>query len=279
MNLGALAAARFLFPPPEISGALETPAVSAAPETPETGSLDPAEPPVPFEGLSSAFLREPEVQSDFTMDCYRNPETRAWVTSFFERVSGSLKTAQAILEGAERYSISPSLAFALSWEESRFNSRAVNRKNRDDSIDRGLFQLNSKSFPKLGDAEFFDPRINAFYGMAHLRFCFDTGGSEIAALAMYNAGTGRVRSTGTPRQTLDYTARILSTRRKIDKAFLEEWARSQPRPADSGQSAPGPAEIAKAPESSVPGLSAPEAALPGANGFPFPIPLAPLSHF
>jgi hypothetical protein len=264
MNLGAFMASRFLFSPAEGPGA-------RIPEILESPEAGPAESPVLFEGLSSAFLREPEVQSDFVMDCYRNPETRAWATGFFERVCGSLKIAQAILEGAERYSISPSLAFALSWEESRFNFRAVSKKNRNDSVDRGLFQLNSMSFPKLGDAEFFDPRQNAFYGMAHLRVCLDIGGSEIAGLAMYNAGTGRVHTGGTPRQTLDYAARVLAARRKIDKTFLEEWARSQNPPPSGGRLPAEPAEIAAVPETPVP---APEA---GANGFPL-IPLCPLSY-
>jgi hypothetical protein len=217
LNLGAFAASRFLFPAPEV---LETPENLENPAIPA-----PAEPSGLSEGLSRDFLWEPEAGSDFVMDSFRDPETRDWVTGFFERICGSPKVAQAILEGAEQYSISPSLAFALSWEESRFNIQAVNKKNRDGSVDRGLFQLNNRSFPKLGEAEFFDPRLNARYGMAHLRICIDLGGSEIAALAMYNAGTGRVHAGGTPRQTLDYTAKVLSSRRKIDRVFLEEWTR------------------------------------------------------
>jgi hypothetical protein len=267
INLGALAISRFLLPAPGIAEAAGgAPGVlPPLPGIPEAAGVPvPPESPVPFEGLSSAFLREPEVRNDLVMDSYRNPETRDWVTGFFERICGSPRAAQAILEGAERYSIPPSLAFALSWEESRFNTRAVSRKNRDGSIDRGLFQLNSKSFPKLGDAEFFDPRQNAFYGMAHLRVCLDIGGSEIAALAMYNAGTGRVGSGGTPRQTLDYAARVLSSCRKIDRAFLEEWTRANPQAG--GKLPPEPVEIAASP------------AVPGIKGFPPPIPLSPLSR-
>jgi hypothetical protein len=285
MNLGALLASRFLFSPramTELQGTAATPkfpGISKIPEAPEVSGLSgiPASPafpgipasleaPLPFEGLSSAFLMEPEIQGDFVMDSFRNFEIREWVISFFERICGSRKTAQAILEEAERYSISPSLAFALCWEESRFNYRAMNRKNRDGSIDRGLFQLNNRSFPKLGEAEFFDPQLNAFYGMAHLRFCIDAGGSEIAALAMYNAGTSRVRTGGTPRQTLDYTARILSSRRKIDRVFLEEWARRAPPAKNIGF----PEEAA---EPAVKMIPAPEA-----GGFPLPIVLSPVSH-
>jgi hypothetical protein len=272
VNLAALAASRFLFPPPASAEMPQAPAVPQIPGLPE-GPEIPAPVKDSFlfkpEEFSSAFLGEPEIKNDLVMDFYRNPETREWVTGFFEQVCGSYKIAQVILEEAERYSIPPSLAFALSWEESRFNYRAVNRKNRDSSIDRGLFQLNNRSFPKLGEAEFFDPRLNAFYGMAHLRICLDMGGSEIIALAMYNAGTGRVYSNGTPRQTLDYAARILSSRRKIDKAFLEEWTRQNPRE----EAAALPEEPAEAAVKAGEAVPAPEA-----EGFPPPFPLSPLSR-
>jgi hypothetical protein len=271
MNLGALMASRFLFPPAAIPGISQIPESPVIPGTLElSGSPEIPEIPAPlelpfFEGLSSTFLGEPEIQGDLVMDFFKNPETRDWVIGFFAQICGSPVTAQAILEEAERYSISPSLAFALSWQESRFNYRAVNRKNRDGSVDRGLFQLNSRSFPKLEEAEFFDPRLNASYGMAHLRICIDTGGSEIAALAMYNAGTGRVRSGGTPRQTLDHIARVLSSRRKIDRVFLEEWARRPPQTRDDG---------ALPEETAEPAVSVAEA-----RGFPLPVLLSPLGRF
>jgi hypothetical protein len=183
--------------------------------------------PPSLEGLSSAFLLEPEAQEDLIFDCYREPASRDWVILFFTRICGSRDVAEAVLSNAENHNVSPSLAFALCWEESRYRVDAVNRRNRDGSIDRGLFQLNNRSFPALTDTDFFNPRVNAWYGMGHLRFCLDTGGSEIAALAMYNAGTGRVRSTGAPKNTLDYVSRILASRRKIDNLFRIETVRAQ----------------------------------------------------
>jgi hypothetical protein len=63
--------------------------------------------------------------------------------------------------------------------------------------------------------------------MSHLRHCLDTGGTEIAALAMYNAGANRVRNTGTPKTTLDYISRILENRRRIESRFLEREAQFQ----------------------------------------------------
>jgi len=105
----------------------------------------------------------------------------------------------------------------------------VNTKNRDGSIDRGLFQLNNRTFPHLELQAYFSPDVNSWHGMSHLRFCLDTGRTEIAALAMYNAGTGRVSVSGTPKTTLDYISRILENKSKIENSFFElkSWYQGQ----------------------------------------------------
>jgi soluble lytic murein transglycosylase-like protein len=211
MYLGALTASNVLVPPRELPVVL--------PPAPEKIRTRPE--------ISSAFLREPEDLKDEVMELCLKSESRQWALDFFALLCGSSETARIILEESERRGVSPSLAFALCWEESRYDSQAVNRRNRNGSVDRGLFQLNSASFPALGEADFFNPRTNAYYGIAHLRLCLDAGASEIAALAMYNAGAARVRADGTPRQTLDYADRVLSSRRKIDALFRGEWAAAQ----------------------------------------------------
>jgi len=147
---------------------------------------------------------------------------------FFSSLVGSGKVAAAILEHADKNRVKPSLAFALALEESRFKPRAVNYNT--DSIDRGLFQLNSKSFPHLSEAEVFDPETNARYGLAHLRFCLDQGGNEVAALAMYNAGNGRVDRGATPRRTLDYVYRVLAYEKNIARLFEAKVASRVKKP-------------------------------------------------
>ncbi|MDR0316069.1 MAG: lytic transglycosylase domain-containing protein [Treponema sp.] len=171
--------------------------------------------------MSGFFARAEPERRDIIKELYRQPEAQGWVTEFFTEICASPEVAAVILDNANSFNIAPALAFALCWEESRFNPRAVNSRNRDGSTDRGLFQLNNHSFPRLDAQAFFNPKINAWHGMGHLRHCLNTGGSEIAALAMYNAGTGRVNSTGTPRSTLDYVSRILENRRKIENRFEE----------------------------------------------------------
>ncbi|MDR0455740.1 MAG: lytic transglycosylase domain-containing protein [Treponema sp.] len=175
-----------------------------------------------IEEANKFFSENRAERRDFILDLYRDTQARNRVVDFFGVICSSPEIIEVILENANSFDIPPALAFALAWEESRLNPYAVNNNNRDGSIDRGLFQLNNNSFPRLEIPAFFNPGINAQNGMSHLRHCLDVGGSEIAALAMYNAGTNRVNSSGTPRSTLDYISRIVENRRKIEDLFWEQ---------------------------------------------------------
>ncbi|TFG82682.1 MAG: lytic transglycosylase domain-containing protein [Spirochaetales bacterium] len=163
---------------------------------------------------------------------YANEATREATISFFTNLTSSRTVAVAILEASSKSGVPPGLAFALVHEESDYKTAATGHNS--DSIDRGLFQLNSRSFPKLTSQDFFDPRINARYGTAHLAFCLEAGGNEVAALAMYNAGQGRVSKGGTPRRTLDYIYRIISYRANLETLFeAQVVARFAPSSAGS----------------------------------------------
>jgi hypothetical protein len=175
----------------------------------------------------SSLLAMTKDASDPVLEYFRDPEFREWVIDFFSSFCTNRDIVLAILENTDKFEVSPALAFALSWEESRFNPNAVNRSNRDGSIDRGLFQLNNRSFPNLEIPLFFDININVYYGISHLRHCLNTGGSEVSALAMYNAGAGRVRSTGAPEVTLNYISRILNNRSRIESQFHAHLIREE----------------------------------------------------
>jgi len=161
--------------------------------------------------------------SDNGLELYRNPVSKGAVEWFYSHVTGKPEVAQAILVEAEKNNIPLSLAFSLAYTESRYNVNAVN-KNTNDSIDRGLFQLNNNSFPALTESEFFDPAVSAKYGMSHLKFCLTTAGNEVSALAMYNAGTGKVRANKTPQSTLNYVGKIMAYQDTIDRLFDDEVA-------------------------------------------------------
>lgn len=186
---------------------------------PETAADSPAPAVPPAAHLSLAA--ENSAREDKILTAYRDPASRDHVTAFFGGIVRSQELAQVILANADVFNIPPGLAFALCWEESRFKVRATGRQNRNGSTDRGLFQLNDRSFPHLNEKDFFDPRISSHYGLSHLRWCLDTGGSLVAGLAMYNAGTNRVSSGGTPKMTLDYVSSVLNTRSRIETLFEE----------------------------------------------------------
>ena len=152
---------------------------------------------------------------------YRQPSSRSAVEWFYLHVTGSRETALPILEEADKNDIPLSLAFALAYTESRYKPNAVN-KNKNASIDRGLFQLNNRSFPQLTEEEFFNPKVSAKYGMSHLKFCMGIAGNEVSGLAMYNAGTTKVRQNLTPQSTLNYVGNIMAYRDRLDKLFAEE---------------------------------------------------------
>jgi len=173
--------------------------------------------------LASLSINElPSVLTDLERDdsigeYYRDESTKASVLSFFTELTGSAEVARLILENSLRFDIPASLAFALAYEESRFNPSAYN--DNGTSVDRGLFQLNSRSFPKLKISEFYDPETSARNGLSHFAYCLSSGGNEVAALAMYNAGSGRVAKDGTPRKTLDYIYRITKYQENISSLF------------------------------------------------------------
>lgn len=158
---------------------------------------------------------------DKGLQLYRNPSTRAAVEWFYLRVTGNRDVTMAVLDAANREDIPLSLAFALCHTESRFNRYAYNL-NTNGSIDRGLFQLNDRSFPHLGESDFYAAETSARVGMKHLRFCMNVAGNDLTAVAMYNAGVNRVRNDQTPASTLRYVSRIASYRSNLQTAFEEE---------------------------------------------------------
>ena len=175
-----------------------------------------------FISYKTAVLEYGE-KTDIGLDLYRASYSRPAVEWFFTNLTESRDVALAILQEADKNDIPLSLAFALAYTESRYKVRAYN-KNTNSSIDRGLLQLNSSSFPFLTEEEFFDPQISAKYGLSHLRYCLDTAGNEVSALAMYNAGTNRVRNNGTPKMTLDYISSIVTYQQGLERLFNSEVA-------------------------------------------------------
>jgi len=160
---------------------------------------------------------EENINHDIIADFYLQGDTKKAVVEFFSALTKSRMVATAILENAVENEIPAGLAFAIAYEESRFNPKALNENAT--STDRGLFQLNSLTFPEMSDAEAFDPVYNSREGVKYFKHVLDIAGNEVSALAMYNAGRTRVSKTGAPVTTLSYISRVLNYEKNIDSLF------------------------------------------------------------
>ncbi len=174
-----------------------------------------------YDHLTEVSFEKINSDSDPGLELYRQSFSRGSVEKFYTCITHDKDVALAILSEADNNDIPLALAFALAYTESRYNPKATN-SNVNTTIDRGLFQLNSNSFPALTEADFFDPYISAKYGMSHLKFCLSSAGNEVSALAMYNAGTGRVRSNKTPQSTLNYVGKIITYQKMLESLFADE---------------------------------------------------------
>jgi hypothetical protein len=164
----------------------------------------------------SFLLSEKPEGADPGLYLYRNELSRPLVESFYTRITADVEITDAILSAADRNDIPLPLAFSLAWAESSFQVRALNYNSN--SVDRGLFQLNSRTFPNLKEEQFYNPQTNAEHGLAHFRYCIEVSKNELVALAMYNAGFNRVRR-GTPYSTLHYVAKILDNEKDLLESF------------------------------------------------------------
>jgi soluble lytic murein transglycosylase-like protein len=160
---------------------------------------------------------------DGLLNTLRNPSTRASLVSYFQGVIGDPVVTDALIDAADRHGIDPALVVALSWQESGFRSNAYGI-NSNKTVDRGLMQLNSATFAFLDSDDFFNPHTNAEYGVSYLSEVLKSSGNMVAALAMYNAGPGRVGNTGAPKVTLDYIFRILEFKDDLIRGYEESYS-------------------------------------------------------
>ena len=148
---------------------------------------------------------------------YRNEYTRDAVIDFFISLAGSEEVAIPVMYYSDKHNISLLLTFSLMHAESRFLPNAVNENSS--SIDRGIFQLNSKAFPHLEEEDFFNPDLNASYGVSHLLWCLSQSSGEEEALAMYNTGYGNVMRGIIPDITRRYIQRIYRYQENLSREF------------------------------------------------------------
>ena len=210
----ALALTAFLLIVPKINLAAMTASVADAPGATVLSKLVPSVPEVETDpnGFVDEFRTATEI--GFAQGIYEDAE-RAFYT---EMARGNYRIVQAVYEYG--VGINKDLIFAQIEKESSFYVRAINENIDADtgvvtSVDRGLFQLNSKSYPDLDIEDFFNIELNVRYGIAHLRGELEYhGGNTRRALWAYNAGRYGI-SDGVPKRTITYATEILTRTKQI----------------------------------------------------------------
>ena len=93
----------------------------------------------------------------------------------------------------KRYHIDPLLLYVIAEKESNFEPDAIN-KNKNNSQDIGIMQINSQWFPKLHqfgitEKDLYNPCLNIIVGAWILSTAIDVYGDSWEAVGAYNAGT------------------------------------------------------------------------------------------
>ncbi len=123
---------------------------------------------------------------------------------------------------AEKLEIEPEILIAIMRFESNFDVKAFNSKNENRSVDSGLMQLNSFTFPGLTIDQLFDIECNIFNGAKHLKVLLDKyNGNEILAVSAYNCGEWRVDNEKIKMNSLNYASNVINYKNYLKLKYAE----------------------------------------------------------
>jgi soluble lytic murein transglycosylase-like protein len=159
------------------------------------------------QGSGAATWEVVSPASDKVVDQNGAPIVPAWAYTDASPPPVPAQYAAALTQAAAAANVSPRLLSALVWQESRWNQAAISPKGAI-----GLAQLMPATARDLG-VNPADPAANLNGGARYLRQLLDQFDGDVErALAAYNAGPGRVRSSGgvpAIAETRNYVASIV----------------------------------------------------------------------
>ena len=122
-----------------------------------------------------------------------------------------------ILSISAEYGVPSGFVQAIIQVESEFDCNAINRSNKNGTIDYGLMQLNSSWFT---DENWRDPEVNLRAGIQPIKGLMKvhSGTSWWALAVSYNAGySWLVNRHEPPRASLEYADKVMDEWEKIEK--------------------------------------------------------------
>lgn len=147
----------------------------------------------------------------FNTLCADTYQVDKWLIPKVYNVIGPIIYDDYFTEAANTYNVDVVTLKAIAKTESGFNPRAVNAKNKNGSIDRGIMQINSIHLnANLTAEDLFDPKINIMMGAKVYKFCLDKHKDELKALNCYN---GKLENN-------PYGQKVLANKQISPKVFL-----------------------------------------------------------
>jgi soluble lytic murein transglycosylase-like protein len=134
---------------------------------------------------------------------------------FYQDLTHNKTITKIIINEAIKRHLPINFVMAVVFNESAFDPNAENYNL--ETVDRGLFQLNSGSFPDLTYSEIFDIRRNVYEGCLYLRALYDQyNENPILTVYAFNAGMGKIASGKIKIRTLIHTEKIMMAYRYLD---------------------------------------------------------------
>ena len=120
----------------------------------------------------------------------------------------------------KKFNLKPELIVSIIFHESKFDVEATNTSNDNGTVDHGLMQLNSGTFPYLTIDQLYDIETNIFNGSKLLSELLNYyKGNELKAVSAYNCGKWRVNNEQILNKTLEYTNKVLKYSYKLELAY------------------------------------------------------------
>lgn len=141
------------------------------------------------------------------------------VLAFYAEETGDSSIARHIIIQALAYEVPLNIAFSLAKHESEYFPDAINGdKNKNGSVDYGIFQLNNRTFPNYTKKELLDPLTNCHLGVWYLKHRSREYDTWEEAIMAYNSGYAERMNYNSFKHML----RIMDYERDLDKRF-NEW--------------------------------------------------------